>query len=241
MAATNGRGGPTLALVSQQKDIAFYLHEAERQQGPVLVLGAGMGRIAWELALRGRVTFAVEPSGVMLSTAEDRRKHESAQVSELLKLLPEDPRSLRMKERFALVLAPQNAIALSATLDDVDAMLATVRHHLAPGGSFVFDALNPNHEDPRARSAEPAEGWQPQEGIEPPRPVFAPHLRERTRGPAGTSEGIRRLRLRHFTVAEIDQALEEAAFVATERFGTFDRRAFEPSDPVQIVVAHRTG
>ena len=67
--------------------------------------------------------------------------------------------------------------------------------------------------------------------------MFAPHLRERDRRDG--IEGIRRLRLRHFSVAEIDQALREADFVATERYGSFDRRPFEPTDPIQVVVASR--
>ena len=238
MGVGNGRGGPLLSLVGQEKDLAFYAREAQEQGGPVLVLGAGTGRVAWELALRGVDVVGVEPSEAMLDLAEERRAQESAEASARLKLINEDPRSLRLKERFPLVLAPQNALALSATLDDLDAMLATVRHHLGDGGVFAFDVLNPNREA-RPATEDAEELWQPLEGIEPPRPVFAPHLRERTRTTEGTTEGIRRLRLRHFSVQEIDQALREADFVATERYGTFDRRAFEPGDPIQVVIAVR--
>lgn len=226
-----------LALVGRERDVAFYVTHAERRVGPVLVLGAGTGRIAWEIALRGVTTVAVEPSEVMCETAEARRKEESPEASDRLRILNVDPRSLRLNERFSLILAPQNALALSATLDDLDAMLATVRHHLTDDGELIFDVLNPRRDEPVA--ADPEDRWQPMEGIEPPRPIFAPHLRERTRTPEGTSEGIRRLRLRHFSVAEIDQALREADFMATERFGGFERRPFDPKDPLQVVVAVR--
>lgn len=239
MAGNNGRSGPLLALVGQEKDVAFYVREVESRRAPVLVLGAGTGRIAWELALHGHTTVAVEPSEVMVESAEDRRRYEPPEASDRLRLITADPRALRIPERFPVILAPQNALALNATLDDLDAMLATVRHHLTDDGVFAFDVLNPR--TPRIpEGTPPAEGWHPQEGIEPPRPLFAPHLRERTRTPEGVTEGIRRLRLRHFSVAEIDQALEEAAFTATERYGTFDRRPFEQEDAVQVVIAIRS-
>ena len=236
MSGTNGRSGNVLALVGQEKDLAFYLREAERRGGPVLVLGAGTGRVPWELAVRGLPTLAVDPSEVMIETAEERRREEAADVSSRLRLVCADPRSLRIQERFPLVLAPHNALALMATLDDLDAMLATVRLHLAPQGTFVFDVLNPvwEHFPP---ADDPEDAWHPLEGIEPPRPIFAPHLRERVRSGEGTSEGIRRLRLRHFTVAEVDSALEEAGFAALERYGDFDRRPFDATQPTQVVVA----
>lgn len=238
MAVGNGRNGPVLSLVAQERDVAFYVREVEQRGGSVLVLGAGTGRIAWEMAVRGFRTVAVEPSEVMVSTALARRADEAPEVTDRLVLLNEDPRSYRSSDRFSVILAPQNALALSATLDDVDAMLATVRQHLAPDGMFAFDILNPGRPLTPV-GEEPEEAWHPMEGIEPPRPIFAPHLRERTRTPEGTTEGIRRLRLRHFTVTEIDQALREADFTATERYGNFDRRPFEQDDDVQVVVAVR--
>lgn len=239
MAGGTGRSGPQLALVGQEKDLAFYAREAVARGGPVLVLGAGTGRIAWELALRGVRTVAVEPSLAMLEVAQERRAQEPAEASDRLSLLNEDPRSLRLSQRFPLVLAPHNALALSATLDDLDATLATVRHHLRERGVLLFDVLNPRREEESAME-DAEEGWQPLEGIEPPRPVFAPHLRERSRGPRGTTQGIRRLRVRHFTVQEIDQALRDGGFEASERFGGFDRRTFSATDPIQVVIAHRS-
>jgi SAM-dependent methyltransferase len=236
-----GRTRNVLALVGHEKDLAFYVGEAERRGPPVLVLGAGTGRLAWELATRGLSTLAVDPSEVMIETAEEQRREESAEISERLRLECADPRSLRMNEQFPAVLAPHNALALMASLDDLDAMLATVRLHLSPGGAFIFDVLNPVREvfsPPGLTHTHDA--WHPLEGIEPPRPIFAPHLQERVRSREGTSEGIRRLRLRHFTVAEVDRALEEAGFAAMERYGDFERRPFEATHAMQVVIAAST-
>ncbi len=231
--ANEGRRGPVLSLVSRERDAAFYLREVEQRGGPALVLGAGTGRIAWELALSGVETVAVDPSEVMLESAEARRAHEAEEASRRLEFIHADVRALRLEKRFPVVIAPQNALALMGTLDDLDAMLATVRHHLAGNGTLIFDVLNPVREMPPPD----ADHWHPLEGLEPPRPVFAPHLRERDRRDG--IEGIRRLRLRHFNVAEIDQALADADFVATERYGGFDRTPFEATDPIQIVIASR--
>jgi SAM-dependent methyltransferase len=239
MSGTNERTGPVLALVGQEKDLAFYVSEADRRGSPVLVLGTGTGRVVWELAIRGHRAVGVDPSEVMIETAEERRREEAPAVSQRVRLVCADPRSLRMKERFPLVLAPHNALALMATLDDLDAMLSTARLHLASGGAFLFDALNPVRER-FPPPDEPEDAWHPLEGVEPPRPIFAPHLRERVRSPNGTTEAIRRLRLRHFTVSEIDRALEEAGFVATERYGDFDRRPFDTTLSTQLVVATPT-
>ena len=72
--------------------------------------------------------------------------------------------------------------------------------------------------------------------------MFAPHLRERVRSraaPEHEQSGIRRLRLRQFTVADLDEALADGLFVPTERKGAFDRRPFGAGDPLQVVVAVR--
>jgi hypothetical protein len=72
------------------------------------------------------------------------------------------------------------------------------------------------------------------------RPVFVPHLRERrrTHGSVDSNDGLRRLRLHHFSARELDAALRDAGFEAFERYGAFDGRPFAPEDPLQIVVAH---
>lgn len=223
-----------LSLVGKADDVAFYVRQAAARPGAVLVLGCANGRIAFELADLGQPVLGVDPSKVMVLSAEERRADEAVD-RERLSFVPADLRTFRTSQRFGLVVAPQNALGLMATLNDLGALLATVRHHLAPGGAFVFDVANPAADDPPAPRERVTEGQPPL--LEPPRPPFLPHLRERRRGPAEAQAPLRRLLLRQFEPAELDSSLSAAGFKVLERFGRFDGKSFELSDRAQIIVA----
>jgi len=235
MAGTDGPR-PVLSLVMADAGCAFYGERVDHAGGPALVLGAGDGRIAWELARRGHQVLAADPSEVLLRVAEERRAQEPAEVSARLRVVRADVRSLRLDERFKVAIAPRNALGLMSTRDDLEAALATAALHLEDDGTFLLDLVNPpEHRSPPApddRAEEPA-SWY--------RPVFVPHLRERRRARPGegSHDGLRRLRVRQFSAEELDAALAAAGFQPLERFGDFDGRPFAPEDPLQIVVAQR--
>ncbi|KFE61040.1 SAM-dependent methyltransferase [Hyalangium minutum] len=208
------------------------MQRAGERGGPVLVLGAANGRVPWSLAGHGFEAVGVDPSEVMIRSAEERRSSESAEVSARVRFIVSDVRALRLAERFPLVLAPQHALGLMSTLDDLDAFMATVCHHLAPGGTFIFDVLNPPRE---AIIRDDDDEHAPREPLEPRRPLFARHLRER-RPPGGTAP-IRRLKLRHFAPEELDEALSHCGLSLHERYGRFDGKPFDLQDSRQIGVA----
>jgi SAM-dependent methyltransferase len=232
MAGPNGRGRGPLALVSRDPDVAFYGRQAARCGEPVLILGCAHGRIAWELAEAGFHVVGVDPSEVMISTAEARRRQEPPEVADRLQLKVSDLRALRLTERFKLVLAPQNAVGLMATLEELDSLFATAASHLKPGGTFVLDASNPK---PAELHRDPEELLPPY--LEPRRPLFAPHLRERKRA-AGADLAIRRLRVGQFYPAELDASLLRSRLKVYERHGDFEGKAFESADGIQVVVAN---
>lgn len=237
MAGTDGPR-PLLSLVTADAGSAFYGERVDRTGGPALVLGAGDGRIAWELARRGHQVLAADPSEVLLRAAEERRAQEPAEVAARLHVVRADVRSLRLTERFKVAIAPRNALGLMTTRDDLEAALATAALHLTEDGTFLLDLVNPpEHRSPPApddRAEEPL-AWY--------RPVYVPHLRERRRarpGEVSSHEGLRRLRVRQFSGEELDAALKGAGFQALEKYGDFDGRPFSPEDPLQIIVAQRS-
>lgn len=230
MVGKDGRGRAPLSLVGPDPDVLFYTRQVAERGGPVLVLGAANGRVAWPVAERGHTVVGVDPSERMIRAAEQRREGEPPEVSERTRFLVADLRAVRLPERFQVVLAPQHAMGLMATRADLEAFLATVRHHLLPGGTFVYDVLNPRRE-----AVLPRDDDEPGAALEPRRPLFALHLRERRRI-EGTG-GIRRLKLKHFTPDELDAALQAAGLTPRERYGRFDGKPFDLEDPRHIGVA----
>jgi SAM-dependent methyltransferase len=231
MSGNDVRGRAPLSLVGQEPDLLFYMRQASDRGGPVLVLGAANGRVPWSLAGNGFAAVGVDFSETMVRLAEERRATEPPEVSARVRFVVSDVRVLRLEERFPLVLAPQHAMGLMATRDELEAFVATVRHHLAPGGTFIYDVLNP----PREAIIPNDDDDEPRAPLEPRRPLFALHLRERK--PAGGTAPIRRLRLRHFAPEELEEALTAGGLTLRERFGRFDGKPFELRDSRQIGVA----
>src|SRR4051812_41785682 len=129
-----GKSPPPLA--GPRADIAVSAGLATSPRGPGLVLGCGVGRIAGEVAFRGAAVLGVDPSAIMLQFAEERRSSEPREASDRLRLMCADLRTLRLAERFSLVIAPENAAGLMVSLADLEALFLTSAHHLLKEGSF---------------------------------------------------------------------------------------------------------
>ena len=239
MVGQTRRRRSSLALVRQEADVRFYLHRLE-ESGPdglateppaVLVLGAANGRIAWELGRVASRVVGVEPSERMVAVAEALRREQPGDIGARVRFLHADPRSLRLGERFPLVVAPQNALGLLRSRGDLELLVATVEAHLEKGGLFAFDVLNP----PQGPDAEDDGPHRP----EPPPRMFAPHFAlAPNRGGAGVrTSALHRWRRRLFTAQELDDGLRAGGLTPRERYGSFDGKVFEPGDLMQVVIA----
>lgn len=234
MGAGSGLGRSPLSLVGERREAAFYARYFGRGRPSVLVLGCGAGRIPWELSDQGAEALGVDPSPSLIAAAEERRASEAADKGDRVRFLLADLRSLRLGRRFALVIAPNNAFGLMSASADLEALLATARHHLAADGVLVFDVINATRSFDHSRQ-------EHESGLSTLRPairgVFAPHLRERRRTGLHRSASIRRLHLRQLNLEHVESAIRDAGFSPTEKYGRYDGKPFEPADPIQIVVA----
>jgi len=204
-----------LSLVGRDSESTFYAACVTRFGGPVLVLGSADGTLAFGLAAKGQSIVGIEPSDFLMAEAEAKRAEApTAQVQ----LVRADPRSLRLDQKFKLVIAPKNALAMQPGVDALDAVLATVARHIEKEGGFVFEVS----------------GLQGSGSLEGPggRSLFTAHLRERKGGSA-----IRRVRRQTLTAADLEGALSAAGLEARERYADFDGTAWDDGDDRQVVVA----
>lgn len=133
----------------------------------VLELGCGSGRLLLPLLRDGHAVTGVDLSTPMLRRCQERLDRLPPSLRARATLVRGDFRELRLGRRFSLVLCPFNAMMHLYTRQDLEAFLAVVRAHLAPGGRFAFDVMNPDLEwlmrDPghrwaRTRFKDPRDG-----------------------------------------------------------------------------------
>jgi SAM-dependent methyltransferase len=133
-----------LTYKRRRHDVRFYTQLAARTRGPVLELGAGTGRVALEVARGGSEIVAVEPVPAMLRHALGKADKLPQRARQLLTLRAGDIRTLRLRRKFPLVIAPFNVFMHLYTQRDLERALKTVLLHLAPRGRFVFDVSMPD-------------------------------------------------------------------------------------------------
>jgi SAM-dependent methyltransferase len=128
-------------------DVDYYVKVARRAKGPVLEYGVGNGRVALPIARAGVHITGIDLSRPMLDSFEAQLATAPKQLRSRVTLHHGDMRELALEERFPLVIAPFNCMLHLYERRDMEAFLARVRAHLAPGGRFVFDFSVPHGED----------------------------------------------------------------------------------------------
>lgn len=201
------------ATRSKQPSAARYYAALARSAPWVLEYGAGRGTISWSMAAAGARVVAVDLSGLLLADLVAQGRTLPREVARRISVRQADARTLRLRRRFPLVVAPENTLAHFYSRRDLEAFFAGVRHHLAPGGRFVFDVALP-------RFAELTEGYDP-----------LAQVRHRD-----VEEGVT-LAERQFHPRELEMLLHYNGFSGLRMRGDFTRRRPDAGTQVLVVEA----
>ncbi|MEI7761507.1 MAG: class I SAM-dependent methyltransferase [Thermoleophilia bacterium] len=217
--------------VSVVEDIAFYVGEARRCEGPVVELAVGSGRIAVPIAQAGRRVIGIDLSTSMLARA--RALAEERGVGALVDLRVGDLCDPPVTERVPLVICPfRSFLHLS---DEAEKLRALQAAHdlLEPGGRLVFDVFAPSSEDivetdglwlERAVGIFERADWD----------ESSRSLRLSVR----SGESTTAMDLHWLSAIEWRRLIDEAGFDVTDLYGWFDRRPYEGHDDM-IWACHR--
>jgi ubiquinone/menaquinone biosynthesis C-methylase UbiE len=124
-----------------RRDVRFWQRLAAAQDGRVLELGCGTGRIALPVARTGARLVGIDRSAAMLARARQRLRR--AHLQERAFLVRGDIRDLPFRARggFALVMAPYGIVQSLIREADLQATLASVARVLRKGGLFGIDLV----------------------------------------------------------------------------------------------------
>jgi SAM-dependent methyltransferase len=133
-------------LLYRDKDYSgevAYIQSLIKKSAPdsvsILELGCGTGRHAVLLAEEGFILHGVDFSEAMLTEAEERRSVLPPAVSQRLEFSLGDVRNVRVEGAFDVVVSLFHVVSYQTTNDDLQAVFATAKAHLKPGGLFMFD------------------------------------------------------------------------------------------------------
>jgi ubiquinone/menaquinone biosynthesis C-methylase UbiE len=129
------------ARTLQRRDVAFWQRLAAAQDGPVLELGCGTGRIAVPIARAGARIVGIDRSEEMLARA--RKRILRARVRGRLTLVRGDIRDLpfTVRTKFSAVLAAYGILQSLTRERDLTRTLASVAGVLRRGGLFAIDVV----------------------------------------------------------------------------------------------------
>jgi SAM-dependent methyltransferase len=124
-----------------RRDVKFWQRLAVAQDGPVLELGCGTGRVAVPVAKAGAAIVGIDRSGPMLDRA--RRRLTRARLQRRTLLIRGDIRRLpfRLRRGFALVMAPYGILQSLTSERDLRATLSSVAGVLRKGALFAIDLV----------------------------------------------------------------------------------------------------
>jgi SAM-dependent methyltransferase len=245
-----GSGMPSLYDVAELYDAivapgpceAFYREEA-RRGGPVLELACGTGRLSVPIAQDGHEVTGLDASPAMLAAASRK----AAERGVAARFVLGDIRDFELGRRFALVIVSCNSLAHLTRTEDLRRCFAAIRGHLAPGGVFAFDVVQPDLDlltrpesearrldlGPNPSSAIEAEEVARYDPIEQVR-VSQWHIRQSD----GAGQTVAPLALRQFFPQELPLLLEAGGLQLVARYGDFARNPLGPGSLNQVCLAH---
>ena len=124
-----------------RRDVPFWRRLAAAQDGPVLELGCGTGRISLPVLKAGAHLVGIDRSAPMLARAQQRVRR--ARLDRRALLVRGDIRSLPFRQRrpFSLVMAPYGILQSLTRERDLTATLTSVARVLRRGGLFGIDLV----------------------------------------------------------------------------------------------------
>jgi SAM-dependent methyltransferase len=229
-----------------RRDVRFWQRLAAAQDGRVLELGCGTGRLTIPVSRAGAAVVGLDRSEPMLARARQRLRR--ARTSALL--LRGDIRYLpfRRRTRFAMVMAPYGMLQSLTRERDLRATLESVHGVLRRDGLFAIDlvpdlprwseydrrvSLSGRRGQGRLKLTESVR-QDPRRGLT----IFDQEYEER-RG-ARTTVNRFSLTFRTISIPQMRRRLEEAGFRVEALLGDYDGGPLDLRADVWIILARRS-
>ena len=218
-------------------DIPFYLGYAKQQQGEVLELGCGTGRVALILAAEGFRVTGLDLSTKMLDVFREKLSRKP-ELSEKITLVHGNMADFAFDRKFSMIIAPFRAFQALTDDCDIEKSLACIHHNLADDGIFIVNVFNPRSVmdeswiysetvqwerlDEKSGNYVVKKHWG--DRIDTANRVIYPHFAFEVTYPDGKTERITDdLSLKYYYYDQLRTVIEKAGMEITEEYSWYDK------------------
>jgi SAM-dependent methyltransferase len=242
-------------VYADRDDHAFWAAVAP-DEGAVLEVACGTGRVLIPLARAGHEITGVDLSAQMLERCRQKLAAEAAEVRRRVTLVQADMASFDLGRRFALVALPFRGFQHLTSVGRQMACLSRCHAHLLPGGRLVIDLFNPDpsllyeHGDPEEEAAEVVEApdgrrvrwWGRVTEYGRAYQTNACEMTYEVTAPDGGTHVVKEtFPMRYIWRYELEHLLARTGFRVVELYGDYDRSPFDDDAPELIAVAEALG
>jgi ubiquinone/menaquinone biosynthesis C-methylase UbiE len=115
----------------------FYVNLGCESEGCIIELGVGTGRIAIDIARKGKKIIGIDCSSIMLEQCAVKIKQNG--LEDKILLVNSDISSFKLENKANLIIFPFRSIGHLLNYDERRKALENIYSQLLPGGRFIFD------------------------------------------------------------------------------------------------------
>ena len=220
-------------------DIPFYLEYAKKQQGEILELGCGTGRVALALAAERLRVTGLDLSQDMLNVFREKLSAKP-ELADLITLVHGNMADFAFGREFSMIIAPFRAFQALTDDKDIDDSLACICKHLNDDGIFIVNVFDPipgrmteqtwcypetiqwERLDEKTGNYVVKKHWG--DKIDTVNRIIYPHFAFEVTYPDGKPERIvDDLSLKYYYADQLRSLIEKAGMAITEEYSWYDK------------------
>jgi len=231
-------------------DIPFYIDYATKQNGEVLELGCGTGRVALALAKQGFRVTGLDLSEQMLDVFRHKLDAQP-ELKDKVSITHGNMADFSFNRKFSLIIVPFGAFLALNDDKDIANSLKCIKEHLTDNGIFIINVFNPRPVMDESWCYPETVQWKILDEntgnyvvkthwgdkIDPENQIIYAHFAFEVTDKNGvTTRVIDDLKLKYYYRDQLELVIKESGLVVRECFGWYDKTPIEVNNREIILV-----
>lgn len=234
-------------------DLPFYADYALKQNGEILELGCGTGRVALALTKQGFRITGLDLSEQMLEIFR-QKLDKQPELKDRISITHGNMACFRFDRKFSLIIAPYRAFQALTSDSDIQMSLKCIKEHLTDDGLFIINVFNPYAKLDESWCYPETVQWERLDEntgnyvvkthwgdkIDTKNQIIYPHFAYYITDKNGKTTRITDdFKLKYYYRDQLISILEKAGLKIRESFGWYDRTPFDENSREIILVCGR--